>query len=127
MARDLVDDNPNNTCSAGLHVACFDYAKGFGSRLVEVKVNPRDVVCVPTDYNGTKMRTCRFEVVAECVKMRTEELYGHDKTEISEYDEEQQQTEEERGEALIAQGECPNCGSTDQHGAYCSECGVSLD
>ena len=66
MSRDLVDDNPNNTCSAGLHVACFDYAKGFASKLVEVKVNPADVVCVPVDYDGTKMRVCRFEVIQEC-------------------------------------------------------------
>lgn len=66
VSRESVDDNPNNTCSHGLHVACFDYAKGFGERLVEVKVNPKDVVAVPTDYNGTKMRVCKFEVLAEC-------------------------------------------------------------
>jgi predicted RNase H-like nuclease (RuvC/YqgF family) len=53
-------------------VACFDYAKGFGEKLVEVLVNPADVVCVPVDYNGTKMRVCRFEVVAECQEMNTE-------------------------------------------------------
>lgn len=78
MPRELVDDNPNNTCSAGLHVACYDFAKGFASKLVEVKVNPADVVAVPTDYNGTKMRTCRFEVVQECEKMREETLYDED-------------------------------------------------
>jgi hypothetical protein len=76
MERSLVDDNPNNTCSSGLHVACFDYAKGFGEKLVEVKVNPADVVAVPTDYNGTKMRTCRFEVIAECAEINTTELKG---------------------------------------------------
>ena len=65
MPRSQVNDNPNETCSSGLHVACFDYAKGFGPKLIEVKVNPSDVVCVPVDYNGTKMRVCRFEVVAE--------------------------------------------------------------
>lgn len=66
VPRESVDDNPNNTCSHGLHVACFDYAKDFGAKLIEVKVNPRDVVAVPTDYNGTKMRVCKFEVLAEC-------------------------------------------------------------
>lgn len=69
MDRNNVDDNPNNTCSTGLHVACFDYARGFGEKLIEVKVNPLDVVCVPTDYNGTKMRVCRFEVIAECAEI----------------------------------------------------------
>lgn len=75
MKRDLVDDNPNNTCSTGLHVACYEYAKDFGQQLVVVKVNPKDVVAVPTDYNGTKMRVCRFEVVSIGEKMHTEALY----------------------------------------------------
>jgi hypothetical protein len=74
MPRESVDDNPNNTCSTGLHVACFNYAKGFASRLVEVKVNPADVVCVPVDYNGTKMRTCKFEVIQEVAQIATDEL-----------------------------------------------------
>lgn len=64
VSRTQVDDNPKNTCSHGLHVACFNYAKGFGPQLIEVKVNPKDVVAVPEDYNGTKMRVCKFEVVA---------------------------------------------------------------
>lgn len=72
MPREQVDDNPNNTCSSGLHVACFEYAKGFATKLVEVKVNPADVVCVPVDYDGTKMRTCKFEVVQECKEINTE-------------------------------------------------------
>jgi hypothetical protein len=73
--RSKVDDNPNNTCSTGLHVACHDYAKGFGPRLIEVKVNPKDVVTVPVDYNGTKMRVCKFEVMAECENLITEPVY----------------------------------------------------
>ena len=76
IPRNEVDDNPNNTCSHGLHVACYDYAKGFGEQLIEVKVNPKDVVAVPTDYNGTKMRVCKFEVMAVCEKIRTESVYN---------------------------------------------------
>src|SRR5690606_24725742 len=76
--------NPNNTCSFGLHVACFDYAKGFGPRLIEVKVNPADVVCVPTDYNGTKMRVCKFEVIQECQAIRDEVLYNYETPEDNE-------------------------------------------
>ena len=84
MSREQVDDNPNNTCSRGLHVACYDYAKGFGAKLIEVKVNPRDVVAVPVDYNGTKMRVCRFEVVALGEKLLTAPVYIQD--EPSNYD-----------------------------------------
>lgn len=65
MNRSEVDDNPNNTCSSGLHAACHSYAKDFADKVVIVKVNPSDVVAVPTDYNGTKMRVSKFEVVDE--------------------------------------------------------------
>jgi hypothetical protein len=66
--RSKVDDNPNNTCSHGLHVATMSYAQTFGSgddKLLDVEVDPSDVVAVPTDYNGTKMRVSKFKVVAE--------------------------------------------------------------
>lgn len=63
MDRAGVNPDPNQTCSHGLHVASFEYAKGFsGDVLVVVKVNPRDVVAVPTDYNKQKMRTCAYVV-----------------------------------------------------------------
>ena len=73
MPRDEVDPDPNNTCSRGLHIAAWDYASQFGygnSRLVEVKVNPRDVVTVPPDYNNQKMRVCKFTVLSEVVQKR---------------------------------------------------------
>jgi hypothetical protein len=67
LPREQVDDNPDNTCSYGLHVGGYEYAKDFGSggKLVLVKVNPKDVVAVPNDYDGQKMRVCRFEVLKE--------------------------------------------------------------
>lgn len=68
MPRNKVDDNPNNTCSNGLHVCSYEYTKSFGdstSRLVLCKVNPADVVSIPVDYNNTKMRCCKYVVVAE--------------------------------------------------------------
>lgn len=114
MPRDQVDDNPNNTCSKGLHVACFDYAKGFGSKLMEVKVNPADVVTVPVDYKGTKMRTCRFEVIQECAEIRTELLYGNDAK--------AQEAEEE------VKNECEDCGKEiDDDADKCDYCQAEFD
>lgn len=84
VPRESVDDNPNNTCSYGLHVAEFGYAKGFGERLLEVKVNPKDVVSVPTDYNGTKMRVCKFEVLAECAALIEGPVYKPETIKTSE-------------------------------------------
>lgn len=54
------------TCSRGLHVASWNYAQGFsGTHMVVVKVNPKDVVSVPTDYNNEKMRVCAYQVIRE--------------------------------------------------------------
>lgn len=66
MPRQSVDDNPNNTCSHGLHVCSFDYLAHFsGERIIVVCVNPRDVVSIPVDHNHTKMRVCRYDVIDE--------------------------------------------------------------
>ena len=68
MERQDVDSDRDRTCSAGLHFCSQDYLKNFyagGGRIVIVKVNPADVVSIPSDYNFTKGRTCRYEVVGE--------------------------------------------------------------
>lgn len=66
MDRSEVDDDSNNTCSAGLHVCSLSYLKSFsGARLIAVKVNPADVVSVPKDYDNSKMRVCKYEVTEE--------------------------------------------------------------
>lgn len=66
MERNQVDDVADNTCSTGLHFCSQEYLKHFGGeRLVIVKINPRDVVSIPTDYNNSKGRTCRYEVIGE--------------------------------------------------------------
>lgn len=68
MPRRLVDDNPQNTCSHGLHVYSKEYGKQFashGDKFLLVKINPKDVVAVPPDYSNTKMRVCSMFVVQE--------------------------------------------------------------
>lgn len=66
MDRHEVDDNKDRTCSSGLHFCSKDYLNNFGGdRVVIVKINPRDVVSIPSDYNDTKGRACRYEVVGE--------------------------------------------------------------
>lgn len=63
MPRSEVNHNPREGCSTGLHAGTFDYAKGYGNTLLRVKINPRDVVSVPTDCNAAKMRVCRYRVL----------------------------------------------------------------
>lgn len=68
MPRNMVNEDPNQTCSHGLHVANWDYAHnvysaGDGSVMLEVEVNPADVVAVPIDYANSKMRVCKYLVL----------------------------------------------------------------
>lgn len=66
MPRYLVDFNPDEPCSVGLHCASLTYAKVFGNgRIVKVLIDPVDVVSVPYDYNGSKMRVCKYKVINE--------------------------------------------------------------
>lgn len=67
MPREEVNDDPDQTCSHGLHVGALEYAKDYGSGrdsvILEVSVAPEDFVSVPTDYNGQKARTCAYTVL----------------------------------------------------------------
>lgn len=69
MERNEVDDNRDNTCSAGLHFCSYDYLPHFGAgpgnKVVVVEVNPADVVSIPSDYNNAKGRTWTYKVVDE--------------------------------------------------------------
>jgi hypothetical protein len=68
--RNQVDEDSSRTCSNGLHVANWTYAHTqFASHnpttdvMLEVEVNPSDVVAIPTDYNNSKMRVCKYKVL----------------------------------------------------------------
>lgn len=66
MERNQVDDNKDQTCSTGLHFCSREYLDHFGGSsdpIVIVKINPGDVVSIPVDYNNSKGRTCRYEVI----------------------------------------------------------------
>jgi hypothetical protein len=63
MPRSMVQHDPRDPCSTGLHVGNWNYSGTGGSTTLMVLVNPRDVVSVPTDAGGSKMRVCRFEIV----------------------------------------------------------------
>ncbi len=64
MPRSSVQHDPGASCSTGLHVGNRDYASAYAHpNLMEVHVNPRDVVSVPTDAGGDKVRVCRYKVI----------------------------------------------------------------
>ena len=80
MPRSRVNDNDEVTCSAGLHVCSKSYIKHFScstSRVVAVKVHPRDVVSIPVDYGDAKMRACQYEVIEDVTEKFTSEIRGY--------------------------------------------------
>ena len=72
-----VDTDRTRTCSTGLHVCSKSYLPHFGarvgegSRVVKVRVNPRDFIAIPTDYGNAKARVSSYEVLEDV----TEEFY----------------------------------------------------
>lgn len=95
MDRSKVDDDPEHTCSHGLHVASWEYAQGYsGQVLIDVKVNPANVVSIPVDYNNQKMRVCEYEVIALSQGKR-EELHVYDQEEMEDIDDEDEDFEDE--------------------------------
>lgn len=120
MRRNEVEDNPNITCSKGLHVCSFSYLPEFGSsgggdRVVVCKVNPRDVVSVPTDYNDAKMRVCEYEVLYEVTNYRHNDTLGS------------RPVSDEDGTFNEPDNDCPDCGSDHYANGYCSQCGYEAD
>jgi len=68
IPRDAVDTNKNQTCSNGLHVAAKSYLPHYGGGsgvIIQCKVDPADVVAIPSDYNNAKMRVCRYQVMKD--------------------------------------------------------------
>lgn len=87
MPRGEVEFDPATGCSRGLHVGTFDYAAGWGTngRVLEVRVNPRDIVSVPTDCGAQKLRCCRYRIVGVLDAPYSEPVLGA--TEWDDYDE----------------------------------------
>jgi hypothetical protein len=100
MPRNKVDDNPNHTCSHGLHVCSMGYLADFGGeRVVAVAVAPEDVVSVPVDYDAQKMRVCQYEVLAEIQEPTVKNPWGTPV--VTEYEDEDEEDYEEEYEDEI--------------------------
>lgn len=113
MPRNQVDEDSSRTCSSGLHVSNWNYAhqhyhSGTGV-LIEVEVNPADVVAVPSDYNESKMRVCSYKVLGIVSQpFEPEEVF---RQVDADYQEEIEEVEED------------SCGSfTDTNSGLCGNC-----
>ena len=63
IPRNKISDDPNHACHFGLHVGAIGYAHSFGNRILIVRVDPANVVCIPFDSSCQKMRVSEYEVV----------------------------------------------------------------
>ena len=123
MKREDVDPDPNVTCSSGLHAANWDYVHnsyyaGQG-RIVAMKINPANVVSVPTDYNDAKMRVCKFyvleEVKAEYTGPRAYKYEPSEEESYEECDEKDSSCEGCEGcEEECEDGDCNLCSDWDE-------------
>ena len=120
MQRNEVDDIRDNTCSNGLHFCSLSYLPkyyGGSGRVVIVKINPADVVSIPSDYNNAKGRTCKYEVIAEHTDPKKEYVDFTDAALVTasggeyEDDEYQEYIEEfcEECGSVLDGDNCPNC------------------
>lgn len=116
MPREAVNDNRKQTCSTGLHFCGLSYLSSFpGQHTMILKINPRDVVSIPHDYNNAKGRTCRYEVVGEYIDENRYEKDAFEKSVVDEYTEvaptvddiqayKQEVSKEERGVMSFVKG-----------------------
>ncbi|WP_051504147.1 hypothetical protein [Sphingomonas jaspsi] len=86
--RNECDEDPDRTCSYGLHFCSTAYLPAFGAyngnrRVLVVKLHPKDVVAFPRDYNVSKGRACRYEVVGEIPPAKAKDFFP---SPVSSYD-----------------------------------------
>lgn len=64
MPREQVAADPDTACSYGLHAGTWNYASSFGrGKVIEVEIEPEDIVSIPIDSNSQKMRCCKYNVL----------------------------------------------------------------
>ncbi len=80
QSRNLCDEDPERTCSAGIHFCSAEYLPRYGTtpgnHVMIVKIHPRDVVAFPRDYNTAKGRCCRMEVIGEVERSVAADVFG---------------------------------------------------
>lgn len=98
MPRNKVDEDPKRTCSHGLHVANWDYAANhYGSDndvMLEVEVDPANVVAVPIDYSQSKMRVCEYKVLSVVTNPSTQRIRNYNSSPADDENEDEWEEDE---------------------------------
>lgn len=91
MPPSMVEENEDVACSTGLHAGTHEYASGWHQGgYFTVLINPANVISVPKDSNGQKVRVSRYTILEAIEKEYTqpvwedEDYYDDDEFEDSE-------------------------------------------
>ena len=81
MPRSECDEDPDRTCSSGIHFCSIEYLKkgpvgDSDDPVMIVKIDPADVTAIPRDYNDTKGRCCRMEIIDETSPIEIDGYFG---------------------------------------------------
>ena len=141
MPRNQIDDNPDTLCSQGLHSASYYYASTqYRSSnpetdiMLEVEINPADVVSVPRDHENGKLRCCKYVVIGVVDRDNSSDVQLRITTSKSEEPEACSNCDRcccndchiADEDKENAEYECENCGETfgmcECEDDYCEEC-----
>ena len=134
--RNKVVLDRNRYCDIGLHAGTYEYASSYAGkygRVILVEIDPRDVISVPYDYNGSKMRVCRYKVIADLpTGSRTSSFVGEDSLvdRMDEYDDETVSCEfclaeidpDDAERNVFGDIMCRDCYDDDDETVYCDFC-----
>jgi hypothetical protein len=133
MPRWKVDEDKDRTCSTGLHFCSIAYLPHFrdsdGGKTMILKINPADVVSIPADYNNTKGRTCKYQVIGEYTEdWRSKLDRGENGWEYDLYDEDGNEYDDDEGENNDDSYDCDpdntcSCGGDDADSGDCCQVG----
>lgn len=114
MPRNMVDDNRERTCSQGLHFCSKEYLPHYGraegTRLLLVKINPADVVSIPSDYNNAKGRASKYLIwkdITEPGWRKKYDLNDYNDTPVEVID------DNDPSDPVDENITCPECGQND--------------
>ena len=83
-SRNMVNEDRNNTCSDGLHFCSKSYLTQYESsdphtdRLLLLKINPSDVVTIPSDYSNAKGRAWKYFIMKDITEAGWRKKFGQE-------------------------------------------------
>jgi hypothetical protein len=110
MPRNEVCDDFRVACGPGLHAGSPNYSLNWADTPVIVKIDPADVVSVPSCSDCQKLRACKIEIVSDFERVFDKVIEDYNENDFD-YDEEDDSDECSCGSGLeeSGYGDCGDC------------------